>query len=258
MAMKLLAADYDGTLKLGEEVTSRDIEAIRKWRQKGNLFVIDTGRSMQSILGEVQKYDIPVDYFITNNGGMVFDAKQHELFSSYIDPLMSLDIMYLAKEIGNVVSYVSNDGYYRHRVIVDETLGEKRYPGLKPDLSEEELMASEKHAQFVISMATKKEALQLAEKINYYFSYMVVAYANKYVVDIVPKGISKATGLDYLCEQIQVSKEDVYTIGDADNDIPLMEYGIHGACISNAPKDVRRHAGQLYKDVAEMIEKNID
>ncbi len=164
MAMKLLAADYDGTLKLGEEVTSRDIEAIRKWRQKGNLFVIDTGRSMQSILAEVRKYDIPVDYFITNNGGMVFDAKQHELFSSYIDPLMSLDIMYLAKEIGNVVSYVSNDGYYRHRVIVDETLGEKRYPGLKPDLSEEELMASEKHAQFVISMATKKRSFTACGK----------------------------------------------------------------------------------------------
>ncbi len=257
MNMKLLAADYDGTLRYLDEVTKEDIDAIGKWRKAGNLFVIDTGRSMESILAETLKYNIPVDYFITNNGGMVFDHKQNELFASYLDPVMSLDIMYLAKEIGNVVSYVANDGYHRHRVIIDDSLVEKRYPGLKPDLSEEELMKSGKYAQFVISMSEMKEASLLADKINEHFSHTVVAYANKYVVDIVPKGISKAIGLDYLCRYIHVPIENVYTIGDADNDIPLMEFGMHGACMKNALENIQEHATFIYENIAEMIGNNL-
>ena len=44
--MKLLATDYDGTLKYQDHVTKEDRDAIIRWKEAGNLFVIDTGRSM--------------------------------------------------------------------------------------------------------------------------------------------------------------------------------------------------------------------
>ena len=255
--MKLLATDYDGTLKYSDKVTQEDICAIQEWKNKGNLFVMDTGRSMESILEEVKKYNLPVDYFITNNGGMVFDKDLNELYASFLDNAIALDIMYIAKEIGGVISYVVNDGFYRHRIVVNKELKDQRYPSLQPDMSEEELMNLGKYAQIVISMENQEYAKELANEINKHFSAYIIAYSNKYVVDIVPKGISKSAGLQYLCHFIHIDEKDVYTIGDADNDIPLMEFGYHGACMSLANENVKKHAKYVVKNISEIIKKAI-
>lgn len=255
--MKLLATDYDGTLKYTNMVTQEDLIAIKKWKEQGNLFVINTGRSMESILAEVRKYNIPVDYFVTNNGGMVFDKELHELFSSYLDNTVAIDIMYATHLIGGVVSYVVNDGIYRHRIIIDEKLEEKRYPGLAPNMSEEELMRMNKYAQIVISMSDISSALELADLINDHFSEKVVAYANKFVVDVVPKGISKAAGVQFLMDRENVVVEDTYTIGDAYNDIPLMKFGVNGSCMNSATDELKKYAKYHYDCVGELIEKNL-
>ncbi len=255
--MKLLATDYDGTLKYAQHIMDVDLKAINEWKEAGYLFVIDTGRSYESIKTEAEKYNIPVDYFVTNNGGMVFDKDGCELFSSYLEYITSLDIMYIAKETEGVVSYVVNDGINRHRVVVNPNLEEKRYLTLKPDLEEDKVMDLGKYAQIVISMAETKMAQDLAAQLNGYFSDVIVAYANNYVVDVVPKGVSKATGLDFVREFEGLTELDVYTIGDSYNDVAMIEYTPNGACISTAPDDVKCFVQNQYDSIHEMIEANL-
>ncbi|MDO4466438.1 MAG: HAD-IIB family hydrolase [Bacillota bacterium] len=250
---KLVATDYDGTLKYTNVVLEEDKQAIQKWKQEGNLFVIDTGRSMESISEQASKYDLPVDYFITNNGGMVFNKDKEVLFSSYLDNETSFSIIEYIKTIPGVVSYVVNDGIIRHRIVLDDSLEEKRYPGLEPDLSEEEVLKMGNYAQIVISMDTMEQAASLSKKINEMYSNTIVAYGNKYVVDVVVKGISKATGLQFVVDYEKINMEDVYPIGDADNDIALMEYNENGACMNSAQEEVKGHAKRFYNSVGEMI-----
>lgn len=249
----ILATDYDGTLKYAQKVMQEDLDAIKKWKEQGNLFVIVTGRSMESIARQAEIYDLPVDYFVTNNGGMVYDANKKELYASYLDTVTSIDLMYIAKEIEGVCSYVVNDGYYRHRIVVDPELEEKRYLDLEPDLDEQQVMDLGKYAQIVISMVETEYAVSLAEQINSNFGDVVVAYANNFVVDIVPKGTSKALGIDFVCEWVNIDESCVYTIGDSYNDIPLMEYGLNGACMSTALEDVKAHANKEYDSISCMI-----
>ncbi len=104
--MKLLATDYDGTLKFGGSVLPADLEAIHRWRDAGNLFVIVTGRSMESISGETEEFKIPVDYYVTNNGGMAFDKDGNALLSSTLDTITAIDLMFASHEHPDVVSYV--------------------------------------------------------------------------------------------------------------------------------------------------------
>mgnify|MGYP000706583692 CR=1 FL=1 len=72
------------------------------------------------------------------------------------------------------------------------------------------------------------------------------------------RGISKATGLDFVCEWTGIDEKDTYTIGDSYNDIPLMEYGIHGAAIETAYDEVKDHALYVYSSIHEMIKKNYE
>ncbi len=53
--MKILASDYDGTLRTEELVDINDVHAIHEFRAAGNMFGLVTGRSMESIQTEIQK-----------------------------------------------------------------------------------------------------------------------------------------------------------------------------------------------------------
>ncbi len=254
---KMIASDFDGSIRWSHDVTEEDREAIRRWREAGNLFVIDTGRSMESISEQAEKYDIVPDYYITNNGGMIYTGSGKNLLASYIDPVMAVDIMYAAENIGNVVSYVVNDGYHRHRIIVDETLKDQRYPSLEPDLSPDELKNLGRYAQIVISMDTVEHASETVKKINGYFPDVLAAYANRYVADIIPKGISKASGLRHLCEYLSFDEADVITFGDADNDIPLFHFNKNTYCISSAEEEVQKEACHTVSCIRELIDQNL-
>lgn len=43
-----------------------------------------------------------------------------------------------------------------------------------------------------------------------------------HVVEFVPKGTSKATGIDWLCRHMGIKNEDTYAIGDSVNDLDML------------------------------------
>jgi Cof subfamily protein (haloacid dehalogenase superfamily) len=251
--MKLIASDYDGTLRFAEKMEQRDLEAIERWRKNGNLFVIDTGRSMESIQMEADKNGLKADYFITNNGGMVYDADQNVMASSHMDPDLAREIMDYAHTQEHMVCFVANDGYYRHRIMIHPDLEEKRYLTLEPDLTEEELRQTGKYAQIVLSFDDTEAASAAAEYITDTYPELI-CYANRYVADVVRRDVSKANGLKMLMEKIGIGINDVYTFGDADNDIPLIRFGVHGACVSSALPHVKENARIVCEHIAELIE----
>ena len=69
--MKLFASDYDGTLFKNQEITAYDLEMIHAFRGAGNKFGIATGRTIDSITFELEKYKIPFDFIVGINGGVV-------------------------------------------------------------------------------------------------------------------------------------------------------------------------------------------
>lgn len=252
--MKLLATDYDGTLKFGDSVLESDIEAIRKWRSEGNLFAIVTGRSKESITQQAQEHDLPVDFYVTNNGGMVFSAEGEVLLSTSLDTTTAIDLMFATHEMPDVVSYMVNDGINRHKVEVHPGLEDHRYAHLHPDLEEEDVMDTGKFAQIVYSCTSPEAALTIAENINNFFGNIVTAYANNFVVDIVPKGVSKATGLDFVAAYNDVDDNDVFAIGDSHNDIPMLESVWNSGAVLVAPAEVKEAAHGEYATVADYID----
>lgn len=252
--MKLLATDYDGTLKFSDSVLDSDIEAIKDWREAGNLFAIVTGRSKESITRELNDFNIPVDYYVTNNGGMVFDANGNVLMSTTLDTITAIDLMFASHEQPDIVSYVVNDGINRHKVVVRPNLQDHRYPHLDPDWTEEEIMDSGRFAQLVFSCTTPESALELADMINHYFGSSVTAYANNFVVDVVPKGVSKATGLEFVEAYSDLDDDATFCIGDSHNDIPMLEAFDNSAAAALAPAEVRECAAHEFPTVGSYIE----
>ena len=69
------------------------------------------------------------------------------------------------------------------------------------------------------------------------------------VVECVPKGTSKATGIEWLCKHLGIAIENTYAIGDSVNDLDMLRFVGHGIAMGNAT--------QIAKDAAEYITTSI-
>jgi len=54
--------------------------------------------------------------------------------------------------------------------------------------------------------------------------------SQSYVYEVLPKGYNKGTGLKNLAEKLGIKQEEVMAIGDGNNDVEMLEYGMPPAC----------------------------
>lgn len=250
--MKLLATDYDGTLSIHQEVSERNRKYIKDFQADGNKFGIVTGRSTESILKEIDKYKLDVDFLVANNGGVVYDKNMNLLKCTYMDFDGALSIIEYIRTC-KCAAYVINDGYYRAKVVVNPELEDKKYGGTHEFKSSEEILNAGKIAQLVISLTDPVVAREIQEHINTRFGHIAVAYTNVNCVDIAPLNVSKAQGLRLAASNLGIDESDIYTIGDSYNDLPMLK-AFHGACVENSNEEIKKEIKEVYKDVASYLE----
>lgn len=69
--------------------------------------------------------------------------------------------------------------------------------------------------------------------------------------EVVPKGYSKATGIEFLIKHLNIPYENTFALGDSSNDLPMLEYVKHSIAMGNASKVVLDMASFVTKDVDE-------
>lgn len=249
--MKLFASDYDGTLRITADVSNDNKKMIDAWRAAGNLFVIVTGRSMESITAEQQRNQFSFDYLISNNGGVIYDAQLQKLSETLMDYQKALGVLAYIKTI-SCISYVINDGFHRAKVIVNPHIVDRKYGQVKPTMDAEEILANQKIAQFVLSMDDMDLAKRTAAELNEKFHDLICAYVNVDCIDIVPKHISKAKGVSFIASRHHIKNEDIFVIGDSYNDLPMIE-AYDGFTLNHAEAVIKAQATNCYPDVAQAL-----
>ena len=73
--MRLLATDLDGTLVFHHAVGQADAEALVRWREAGNLLVMNTGRSISALRSALDGFDVDYDYAVLYTGAVLTDGR---------------------------------------------------------------------------------------------------------------------------------------------------------------------------------------
>ena len=68
-------------------------------------------------------------------------------------------------------------------------------------------------------------------------------------VEILPRGITKAWGLEHLAQHLGVPRERVWAVGDADNDREMIAWAGQGCAMGQAPAGLRRLAKHVLPSV---------
>lgn len=262
---KLIALDMDGTL-LNEEkkVTQRTKEAISAARDKGVTVVLATGRPIEGVHRYLEELDMlgENDYVLSYNGSLVQKTKNKEIISKVT--LKGTDATYLyklSKELGvNIHSFSENEG-----LITPIT---NKYTEVEADINGiqfKEFNFENIDAQDVmikIMMIDEPEVLQKAvDKLpkEIYDKYTVVRSA-PFFLEFLNKKANKGTGVELLAKHLGVKVDEIIAMGDAGNDLHMIEYAGLGVAMENAFEEVKKAANYITDSnendgVAKVIEK---
>lgn len=84
--------------------------------------------------------------------------------------------------------------------------------------------------------------IEKAKQIVEHSKLDVVLSDSQYAIHINSAGINKARGFEEVMKRLNVSREDVISIGDSDTDIPLFNVSKISIAVGNASDKVKSHA----------------
>ena len=80
--------------------------------------------------------------------------------------------------------------------------------------------------------------------------YEILAHGDK-VMELVPKGFSKATGIERTCALLEIPREDTYAFGDSVNDSDMLRYAAVGVAMGDGSEAAKEAADYITGGVHE-------
>ena len=194
--MKILASDFDNTLFYldDEEANKKNIAAINEFIKNGNNFCIVTGRNYTSIKSLLNEYNIPYTYLICDDGAKIFDSVDSNLNTILLDKNDIAKVCELLDKIDCV--YCLDDGYNKTDYFDD-------------------------CVKIVVDSDDSKKFQEIVDYINKNIDIHI--YASRFHVNIINRNVNKRNALLKLIELEKIDRNNLYVIGDNDNDYEMLE-----------------------------------
>ncbi|WP_406285908.1 HAD family hydrolase [Streptomyces sp. NBC_00209] len=237
---KLVATDLDGTLLRDDEtVSERTREALKAAAGAGAAHIVVTGRAVpwtRHILDDLGYEGLAV----CAQGAQVYHAGEHRLLTSLtLDrQLAGLALSKVEAEVGPLALAASRDGL-DGEVLVGP--GYRVQEGPRPALFVQdpaEMWAAPLNKVYIQHPELDDDALTKAARAAV-GNLVDVVMAGPGVVEILPLGLSKATGLSLAARRLGVKAADTIAFGDMPNDIPMFAWARHGVAMANAHADLK-------------------
>ena len=92
---------------------------------------------------------------------------------------------------------------------------------------------------------------EMQAEIQERFGDAVESYLNRGTLDIVARGVSKQTGVEWAASWLKA--DEVYVIGDDYNDLPMIE-GLHGFAMNSGVEAAKAAASRLFDTVDDCLD----
>ena len=253
--MKLFASDYDMTIYIHEKIDDSVFDAIKKWREKGNIFAIATGRNKFSIFEHIDRYGLEFDDVVANNGALVFNSKREMIFEDTINDDIAYNVINFLYENFSGTVEVANDNYI---ISIKSKDGNDILPfRVDKKISINDIKTINHIIQINKMTPDAKATEEVANIINEKFDD-VIAYGNIRTVDIVKNTVNKSNGVSFVENLIKKDNtlEKVIVAGDSNNDIDMIKK-YDGFAQINARENVKSITNKYFNFISDIIYKEL-
>lgn len=272
MMKKLLFLDLDGTLlNDSKQITQGNRDALKRILDRGHGVVITTGRPLSSAIQQAHLLglDKPGCYLIAYNGGLIYDwTTEQEIFSRTVSLADTFEIFDMVNLQGvHIQTYDDRDVLVEKRCDDEEvvrycrgTLMQYRVlDDIRAGLKKEPVKC------LAIDFRDQTNLIRIQDQIREKMSDRLDAFfsCDQYL-EIVPLGISKGEAVRMLCRMLDVPIVRAVAVGDAANDLSMIEAAGVGVAMCNGTDEVKSAADYVttrdhnHDGVAEVIERFFD
>lgn len=266
-APALIATDVDGTLLDDDDkISTRTWSAVRAAVDDGVEFVLATGRPPRWITPIVDQLGF-APIAVCANGAVVYDPSTDRIISART---LSADVLgELAEVTARVIPgaglAVERVGRSAHDAATPQFVSSPGYEHawLNPDNTEvsiEDLLGAPAVKLLIRKAGARSDdmAAELAKHIG--IEGDITYSTNNGLVEIMPLGVSKATGIDEVARPRGISAAGVVAFGDMPNDVSMLRWAGLGVAMGNAHPDAMTAADEVtatnVKDgVARVLER---
>jgi hypothetical protein len=244
---KAVFFDIDGTLwDFYNVIPESTVRAIRALRKRGHYAFICSGRA-RSYIQNPNLLDIGFDGVVAACGTHV-ELDDTMVYEKLIDKDLAEHTVKTVRSYGFRPILEGPE----HLYMDDADFGGDVYgKKLKGELGERLLPIAGLEGQWKInklSCATDNADREgCFAALDEYYTYLV---HNSAVVELVPKGHTKATGMQRMCEALGIPREDTVAFGDSVNDLDMLRYAGVGVAMGNGSDEA--------KDAADFVTANLD
>jgi Cof subfamily protein (haloacid dehalogenase superfamily) len=258
MTPEMVATDVDGTLLDDDEnISARTRAAVRALVDAGAQFVLATGRPPRWVKPIVDQLGF-APMAVCANGAVVYDPSTDRIVSART---LSTDVLGELAEIATRVIpgaglAVERVGRTAHDAATPQFVSSPGYEHawLNPDNTEvsvEDLLSAPA-VKLLIRKAGARSADMVAALVAHVGIEGDITYStNNGLVEVVPLGVSKATGIEEVARPLGIEAAQVVTFGDMPNDVPMLGWAGLGVAMGNAHPDAVAAADEVTATNAE-------
>jgi Cof subfamily protein (haloacid dehalogenase superfamily) len=241
--IRLVATDLDGTLLHPDgTVTERTRAALSAVEARGVAVVFVTGRPIRW-MDELWQHVGDHGLAVCSNGGIVYDVGRHAVRRARPIPV----------DTGRSVARLLREGIPGTTVAVERTTGFAKEPAfmeryaLPDDLvvaPAEELF--DEHTVKLLARHEEKEPQEFWAEVERLVGDLVTTTWSSVgaLVEISAAGVTKASTLAQLCDELDIPASEVVAFGDMPNDLAMLEWAGTSYAMANAHHSVLELAGR--------------
>jgi HAD superfamily hydrolase (TIGR01484 family) len=238
---RLVALDIDGTL-IDFDGTARPavLEAVQSVVRSGTHVVLSTGRSVFGIVMVLDQFGLTGGYAVASNGAVTFTYHPVTVRTALtFDPEPAVRAALDRVPNALVAVEVIGRGYRTNRHFPEGEINGEVW------LESVDELVREPVTRVIIRdpQSSVEEFVELAADLGLHGTNYYVGYTAW--LDLAPEGVSKASALADVAEELDVDQADVLAIGDGRNDVEMLAWAGRGVAMGQAPDEV--------KDVADAV-----
>lgn len=257
---RVVALDIDGTLLSWVDGQTEDYEtitpevhdAVHRALDAGAHVVLASGRSPHGMTRIADLLHIPREeadqlWVVASNGAVVFryppmDVVHEETFDAA--PAVAAVLEHHPRALV-AVEERGVGGYRVNRVFPEGELSGEQL------ITEVDDIVGEPVSRVIIRdpEATADDFIELAARLGLHGTDYVVGWTAW--MDLSPVGVSKASGLQHVCDALGLTAADVLAIGDGRNDIEMLQWAGRGVAMGQAVEEVRAAADAVTDPVGD-------
>lgn len=262
---KMIVLDMDDTLLTDSHTISEENkEMIFKAQEMGVYVVLASGRptSAMTTYAKELKMDFYNSFMLSYNGAVITDLKEDKIiFEQTLTKEQIHELYdYSLKSKTHIITYIDD-------AIVSET--DSEYIDVEKHITG---LDHNKVASFKATVKTNAVKCILLEEPSYLktveddlklaMPHLSVSMSKPFFLEVAQNGIDKAHSLKILAEKLDIHQSEIIAVGNAGNDLTMIEYAGLGVWVENVTPELRDKGDLIVASnnnhgVAEVIKRYI-